>query len=412
MISPFKIISCDLGPSIFWQDVTLSLKSIFNFKKDGLEITQLEATFAKKFNSQAISFNSGRSCQMATIAALGLKKGDQVLLQAYTCVAVPNACLWSGLKAIYVDIDPVALSLDPKDLQKKITKNSKLLIIQHTFGVPSFLEEILKIAKKHKLLVIEDCAHATGIKYKGQYLGQYSDAAFFSFGRDKMLSSVYGGMVITKNEALAEKIRNYQQNLDFPSNAWIIPQLLYNPLTFLIVRSYKLFGLGKLIHFLLIQLNLFSRAVSEEEKEGHNPGYFPQKMPSVLARLALSQFSRLEMFNKKRQKICKLYSTQLSSLGLKLPIKDLPLLRFTIQTKDQDKLWAFAKQRDIYLGRWYDSPIAPIGTNLAAIGYHPGSCQVAEDIAKKSLNLPTNPNLSEEEIQKVISVVKEYYAKN
>ena len=219
-------------------------------------------------------------------------------------------------------------------------------------------------------------------------------------------------LVITKNEALAEKIRAYKQNLDFPSNSWIILQLLYNPLAFLIVRSYKLFGLGKLVHFLAKRFNLFSKAVSEVEKEGHNPGYFPKKLPSVLARLALSQFGRIEMFNKIRQKNCKLYRTQLSTLNLKLPDQNLVQLRFTIQTKDQDKLRAFAKQRDIYLDRWYDSPIAPIGTNLAAIGYKPGSCKVAEDIAKKSLNLPTNPNLSQAEIQKVISVVKEYYAKN
>src|SRR3989344_4136048 len=122
-------------------------------------------------------FESGRSCLYSLLLSLGLKSEDQVLLQAYTCVAVPDPILWSGAKPVYIDINTETLNMDPKDLKRKITSHSKVLIIQHTFGNPADLEELLKIARQHKLFIIEDCAHALGSEFQGRKIGSFGDAA-------------------------------------------------------------------------------------------------------------------------------------------------------------------------------------------------------------------------------------------
>lgn len=410
MTSPFKIITCDMGPNIFFKDVLLSISLLFQIRPHTNNIKKLEQAFSQKFGAEAISFNSGRTSLMAILHTLGLQEGDEVLIQAYTCVAVPDAVMWSGCKPVFADIDENNFNLNPKGLEKKITKKAKAIIVQHTFGIPAPLEEIIKIAKKHKLYIIEDCAHATGVKYKGNYLGGFGDAAFFSFGRDKMLSSVYGGIVITKNQPLAEKLKKYQGLLDFPSNSWILRQLLYNPLIFIIVQTYKFLYSGKILHFLSKKLRILSKAVQETEKQGDRPNYFPQKLPESLATLALSQLERLELFNTKRLSVSDYYQKEIKTLPLKHPPRGYPLLRYTIKSAERDKIKTFAKSFGIYLDTWYDLPVAPQGTNFKAIGYTLGSCPVAEKAAKESLNLPTNPNLSKDEVKKVIKILKRYYA--
>lgn len=412
MSSPFKIITCDMGPNVFLKDALLSLLLLFHREENSNSVKILEKKFSQKFNSQAIAFNSGRTSLMAILHSLGLKEGDEILIQAYTCVAVPDAIMWSKCKPIFVDIDENNFNLDSKNLERKITKKTKAIIIQHTFGIPAQLEEIIKIAKKHHLYIIEDCAHATGVKYHDKYLGRFGDAAFFSFGRDKMLSSVYGGMVITENQVLAKKLKKYQDNLELPGNVWVFKQLLYNPLVFIITQTFKFLYFGKLLHFLGKKFGALSKAVQETEKTGGRPEYFPQKMPTSLAKLALSQLERLDSFNTWRLDISRYYQEELAGLPFKNPPPGFSLLRYVIKAKDRDKIKIFAKNFGIFLDSWYDLPIAPKGTDFTAIGYIANNCPIAEKVAEESLNLPTNPNLSKEGAKKVVEVLRRYYAQN
>ena len=118
-------------------------------------------------------------------------EGDEVLVQAFTCVAVPNSVLWAQATPVYADID-ATLNIDPIDVEKKITNRTKAIIVQHTFGIPADMDALVALAKKHNILLIEDCAHSLGATYKGKKVGTFGDAAFFSFGRDKVVSSVFG----------------------------------------------------------------------------------------------------------------------------------------------------------------------------------------------------------------------------
>ena len=184
----------------------MALKLLLGIRNKEAGIKELENVFREYQNSKyAFSFNSGRSALFTIINALDIKEGDEVLVQAFTCNAVPNPVLWAGGIPIYVDVDDT-LNIDPEDFERKITGRSRVVVIQHTFGVPAQIDKILEIAKRHNLIVIEDCAHALGATHNGKLVGTFGDIAFFSVGRDKVISSVWGGMITTNDEGLAQRV--------------------------------------------------------------------------------------------------------------------------------------------------------------------------------------------------------------
>ncbi|MBI2622159.1 aminotransferase class I/II-fold pyridoxal phosphate-dependent enzyme, partial [Candidatus Microgenomates bacterium] len=357
------------------------------------------------FNARfAISFDSGRSAQYTILSALGIGKGDEVLVQAFTCVAVPNSVLRTGAKPIYVDIAKNSYNMSPEDLVKKINKNSKAIIIQHTFGQAAKIKEICQIAKKHKLVLIEDCAHGMGASVNSQKLGTFGEVAFFSFGRDKVVSSVFGGMVVTRDKRIGERVKEFQKNLAYPSVFWIVQQLLHPIFFSIILPTYNFFNLGKVILKVSQALHLLGKPVAEMEKKGQRPKFYPRKLPNSLARLALVQLGRLESFNKKRKVIAAVYAKELS-----IKIKDQDIhVRFPLLVNRRDELLKSAKSRGILLGDWYSHVVDPKGVDLTKIGYAFGSCPMAEQSATKIINLPTYPRMSVNDVRKVVRIVKDY----
>lgn len=363
---------------------------------------------------------------MAILNSLDLEKDSEVLLQAFTCNAVPNPIIWAGLKPVFVDCDERTFNIDTEDLKRKITPRSRAVIVQHTFGLAAEMDEIVKICEEGdetnvsssrfaNACVIEDCAHDLGARYNGRLVGTFGRAAFFSFSRDKVISSIYGGAVATNDDELAQKIKAYLMGVRLPSNFWIFQQLLHPVLmSWLILPTYKIFG--KYLLVLFQWLHILSKAVHRKEKRGKRPGYFPKKMPNALAILALNQFKKLERFNKHRREIADFYRRELEKLSFndkKLSFQ-LPLdfeqnyLRFTIKHPKAHEIIKKAWQNNLLIGDWYTSPIAPYDTKLDKIDYNLGSCPKAEKLSKETLNLPTHINISIKDAQKIIDFLKEW----
>ena len=307
----FRPISISLSPNTEKDDIRLALKLLFqpwdwklNHYATRPRSVGLEEEFKRYLGVKyAISFNSGRSALMAILDSLDIKKDDEVLLQGFTCNSAVNPILAKGAKPVFVDVVDT-INMDPEDLKKKITSKSKVAMIQHTFGWPAQIDEILKIAKQNNLFLVEDCAHSLGAKYKGKFCGTFGDVAFFSFGRDKIISSVFGGLAVTNNEEIGERIKNFREKCDFPSNFWIFQQLLHPILVnYLVLPAYGLNQyLGRIILGLFHQLSILSKGVYKKEKKGEIPKYFPKRFPNALATLALNQFKKLEKFNNHRRK--------------------------------------------------------------------------------------------------------------
>lgn len=404
-------IALALSPNTEDEDVFLAFKLFFSpweyFNNKGIEL--LEDWFRKYFKvSFAISFNSGRAALYAILNILKIKKEDEIIIQAFTCVALPNAIITMGAKPIYVDIkDDLTINLD--DLKKKITKKTKAVIVQHTFGIPVDITEIVKIAKPKKITIIEDCAHIIGGIYKSKKIGTFGEAAFFSFGRDKAFSSVFGGMVITNDQRLGNKLSLFQKELNNPSFFWVLQQL-FHPIAFYFILSlYNSFSLGKIILVCLQRLHFLSLPISQAEKEGKKQSFMVNKFPNALAYLILLQLKKIEKYNQKRKEIAKLYLNELKGLSLIVPYKKvIHFLRFPIFIEDREEVIDFFKKQKIYLGRWYCEIIDPKGVLLENFFYKKNSCLRAENVAKKIINLPCYPTMRFLEAKKIINLLKKY----
>ena len=411
-----KLIFTSLSPNTEKDDVSLAGKLIFQPVKwkNGEAIKRLEKDFKDYLGcSNAISFNSGRSAFLAILKALEIKEGDEVLLQALTCNAAVNPILKIGALPIFVDIDD-SFNIQIEDLKKKITSKSKVIVVQHTFGFPAQMKEILNIAEKKKLLIIEDVAHGLGAQYNGRLCGTLGDASFFSFGRDKIISSVFGGMAIAKNENVIEKIRDFQRGIKYPSHLWILQQLLHpiliNELVFPIFWMNSL--LGKLLLVLLQKAKLLSKAVYGKEKKGVLHEQFPKKFPNALAVLANNQLKKLDKFNKHRKEIVGVYKENLHGFVFQKENdnSESVYMRFSVLVDfDTDEFLKKMKKHKIFLNDgWRGSAVVPINTDLNSVKYVKGSCPNAERIAKSIINLPTHINVSNEQAINIVKALKSY----
>lgn len=370
-----------LAPNFEKDDAWLAIKLQFlpwrwknGPSSDGL-VSALKRRLLRK---HVFLFETGRTGLEMILKTAGIGPSDDVLLQAFTCVAVPNSVLWTGAKPIYVDCNE-RYTMDVEDLKKKITPRCKAVIVQHTFGNMADYDAISEIAREHKLLIIEDCAHSFAMR---------GDLGFFSFGRDKVISSVFGGAVATDDDTLAEKLRSAHARLPQPSWWWIARQLKYVG-NIVLVRWTFDWGIGWL---LLALMRLFSnQPVTAAEKVGRKPDFVGKQMPNVLAELALHQLTKLDTYTAHRQKIAALYKRAFP--------EGSGTLRFALHAK-------IKKQKGIYLGDWYTTAIAPAGVSYQAIGYEPATCPTAERMTHNIINLPTDIHIFEHDAQRIISTIK------
>jgi perosamine synthetase len=173
-------------------------------------VALLEEKFAKKVKSKyAIAFNSGTSTLHACLAALNVGYEDEVISPAQTVIMCTFAILARNAKPVYADIDPNTLNVDPKDIERKITKKTKAIIAVHMHGLPANMIDIMRISKKYKIPVIEDSAQCVLGKIDKKLSGSFGQLTSYSFETKKHLSGFEGGMVTTNNKFLAEKVRKF-----------------------------------------------------------------------------------------------------------------------------------------------------------------------------------------------------------
>jgi len=195
----------------------VSKKSANNIKKklsgrwlgQGPMVDKFERDFAKKFakNYSVVATGSGTdSLHLAYILA-GLKKGDEVITTIFTCTATNIPMLYMGLKIKFADVDRNTMNISVESIKKLITKKTKAIVVVHYGGLPCDMDEIKSIAKKNKLILIEDAAHALGAKYNNKPIGSLSDFSTFSFQAIKHFTTGDGGILTIKNKKLAEKAK-------------------------------------------------------------------------------------------------------------------------------------------------------------------------------------------------------------
>ena len=186
----------------------------------GPTVQQFEKDWSRAFNSKyAISVNSNTSGLFTAIGACGIIPGDEVIVSPYTMSASALAPIIYGAVPVFADVDYDNFGLSPESIEKNITSRTRAILVVHIFGNPARMDEIMAIAKKHNLYVIEDCAQAPMATYKDKFVGTIGDIGIFSLNYHKHIHTGEGGVIITNNDDLAERcylIRNHGENIVEP----------------------------------------------------------------------------------------------------------------------------------------------------------------------------------------------------
>jgi 3-amino-5-hydroxybenzoate synthase len=179
------------------------------WRTPGTKTLQFEKDFAKAHQVEhGIACTNGTAALEIAVTALGIGTGDEVIVPDFTFVATASAVLAMGAMPVMVDVDPETFNIDPDAVEKAITARTKAIIAVHLGGMPCDMDRLLEIAKKHKLFLIEDSAHAHGSEWKGHKVGSMGDCGTFSFQASKLMTAGEGGIIITKSAELETRLRS------------------------------------------------------------------------------------------------------------------------------------------------------------------------------------------------------------
>src|SRR3989339_830588 len=194
----------------------------------GKFIDQFEQKFSQYCNTaHGISCCNGTVALHLAVEALGIGKGDEVIIPTFTMIGSANAVIYSGAKPVLVDSELDTWNINIDKIEEKITPRTKAIMVVHTYGHPVDMDKVKKIADRHNLYIIEDAAEAHGAEYKGKKTGSLGDIAGFSFYANKLVTTGEGGMVITDNEKWATRAKNLRNHC-FGQPRFVHTDLGYN----------------------------------------------------------------------------------------------------------------------------------------------------------------------------------------
>jgi perosamine synthetase len=174
----------------------------------GPMVTEFENSYAKSVRAKcAVAMNSGTAALHSALVAVGVKRGDEVILPSFTFVATAEVVVFQGAKPVFVDIEPDTYTISPKAIEKAVTKKTKVVMPVDLYGLPADIKPIREIADNHGLKVVEDAAQAHGASYQGKPPGAFADATCWSFYASKNMTTGEGGMLTTNNPEIGEMPR-------------------------------------------------------------------------------------------------------------------------------------------------------------------------------------------------------------
>jgi len=196
---------------------------------NGQYIERFESAFAEFCKvKHALSCANGTAALHLALLALGIGPEDEVIVPTLTFVATANAVMYCGARPVFVDSEPETWNLDPMLLEQCISSRTRAIIVVHLYGHPVDMDQVIAVARKHGLFIIEDAAEAHGAEYKGQRVGSLGDIATFSFYGNKIVTTGEGGMVVTNHDELASRVRQLKGQGMAPGRRYWFPMVGYN----------------------------------------------------------------------------------------------------------------------------------------------------------------------------------------
>lgn len=347
-----------------------------------------------------LTYYRGRVAMAAILRALGVGRGDEVVIQAFTCVAVPEAVLACGATPVYADLESEGFNAGPEQIACKLTDATRAIVVQHTFGVPARIQELIALAQERGIAVIEDCCHVD--RTSGSQLGRYGDAAFYSFEWGKPTIVGVGGAAVANTPELAAKLSEHQQQLVRPSIAASLRnevqyrafRLLYRPrLYWPVKRAFR-----KLSSLRVAEGNFHAPSGGEVSPE------FAMRMSGLSERKLVSKLRVAERAARHRLRVTERYADAFGEAASSLA--ELPLARFPLRVYHKAELLRRAEAAGVELAEWYSTPIHPLDADgQRAVGYEPGCCPEAEQRSAEIVSLPTHAGVDDRFIDQAIELL-------
>ena len=413
MFKSLSFLNIEYGSISFIRIFHSFLLSLSYFFLDNNKIEGKLVKIVKiKYKKDVFFLKNARSSLGFFLKSLGINKNDQVILSSFSCLAVPYGVLSCGAKPIYLDIDPYTLNFNLENLKKKINKNVKAVVVQHTLGKPADIISIKKYLQKKNIILIEDCALAIGSKLKDKNLGCYGDASIFSMELSKTISSGWGGVLLINKKKLCKKIEKKYLLLNRETN---VKSFLKHLQIFISIVCYNkhLYFLGKYFYSLFYKLKIFKPSSLPEEKKGIFKDNFFEKLGRFQMIFAIVQWNN---FDKIISKCIKNYNIIFNSLK-KLNIKVLPVAtsneflvsnRISFLVKDRKKFIDYFQKNGVSIGKWFDGPLSP-SPKSKLFNYNKKNFESSVKISKKIVNLPCNSGISSFDCQRITLLLNKYF---
>jgi len=341
----------------------------------GLQVKEFEDEVKKFLGAKfLLAVNSGTAALHISLDAFGVGPGDEVIVPSFTFIATIQAILYCGAIPVFCDIYPDTLNTDIEDVRSKLTKKTKVIMPVHYGGLPCRMDDLLEIAKKNKILIVEDAAHAFGSAYKGKKIGTFGDATCFSFDPIKNITCGEGGAVATNNEKI-----------------------------FLRMQKKRVLGIDKDINIKNIAKSFWPYEITISGYRYH--------MNNINAAIGLVQLKKFNEFMRKKRMICQRYDQSLREIpALGIFVKnyeEIAPFNYVIKvSKNRDKLMSFLRKKGIETGIHY----IPNHLQPFLRKYH-RALPVTEKIYKQILTLPLYSEMSENDAGMVIVALKDFFKK-
>ena len=324
-------------------------------------IGQFEKGFSNYVGvKHAIAVSNGTVALHLALTALGIGRDDEVIVPSLTFIAAANAVTYTGATPIFVDSHPDYWCMNPEAIKGTLSDRTKAIMLVHLYGHPCEIDPILEIARDKNLYVIEDCAEAHGAEYEGRKVGSFGDVSCFSFYGNKIITTGEGGMCLTNNEELAEKMR--------------------------ILKDH---------------------GMNPKKRYWHDVVGFNYRMTNLQAAVGVAQLEKIERLVEKKREIAKTYRELLAGTDAIIHAPEMSWAKnaywfysILLNSKVRDKLIAHLDQEGIETRPFF----YPIHTLPP---YNRGlKLPVAEQLSARGLNLPSGPKITDEEIRTVASSLK------
>lgn len=331
---------------------------------EGVEDENFEKAFAQYCDRKyCVGVGNGLDALMLALKALGVGKGDEVIVPSNTYIATALAVTYVGAKPVFVEPDIKTFNIDPNRIEAAITDRTKAIMPVHLYGQACDMDPIMEIAQKYSLYIVEDCAQAHGATYKGKMIGSFGDAAGFSFYPGKNLGALGdAGAMVTNNKEIADK-----------------------------VRALGNYGSDYKYHHIYL---------------GNN-----SRLDEMQAAFLSAKLPHLDKINAERRRIANRYLNDIKNTQIVLPYIPeyaIPVWHiFGIRCKRRTELETFLNERGIGTNKHYPIPMH-LQECYKDLGFKNGDFPIAEEISSTELSIPMYYGMTDQEIQYVIDSINEF----